>query len=430
MPYAGTGNYEVAAAGGGAVDITVGVDAPGSLTFSSGSYQIAAGLAVGIAAYGTAYGVLRLTGGTDITFASSPGFSPAVDVAADLSGEPGVNAYGYLDVGAGSRLISRNDHGAAEAYANFRVGTTPGSAGQISVDGVGALLSAEGAGARINLGLNGGEGSLVVLNGARAQSLGLQVGANGGVGQAYLSGSGSTLTLSSAYGAYADPAAAGQSGAAVFGSGTGAGFLGVINGARFRVTNVDGETDGALVRFGRDNGSRGDGVVTGAGSVLEVIQAGAVGDDAPAGATLLVGEGGFGRLLLDDNALATVTGEAARLAVANGRYTGGAPDVTVEESLLSLSGGADLVVDSQGFGGATLLVGGGLDATGRLTAAGFGTTIAVTGTATGDDPDTGQLILGVQGTGAAELSEGATLTARNLELARGAGATLLVGEGG
>ncbi|MEM7236580.1 MAG: hypothetical protein AAF501_01970, partial [Pseudomonadota bacterium] len=409
MPFSGLGSYSVTAAGAGRVDIAAGLDSSGTLTFTGGSYDIATSFLAGINFTGATplSGLIRLAGGTDMTFAPGAGLPASVYIGADLSGaaSPGeLTAYGYLDIFEGSTLevtytapaVPTGDN----AYASLIVGGTDGSSGQINVDGEGSILRASGDGNRVTLGLNGGQGTLAVTNRGYAEMLSLQAGAAGGLGQVYLSGGSSELIVSSAAGRYIAPGFTGQSGAAVFGTGGGAGFLGITGGARMTIENVDGETDLPAARFGIDVASYGYGIVTGLGSRLTITQHGAAGDDYGAGAVLNVGEGGLGVLLADNDGRIDVSGDTARVNVSAGAYVLGVPSVTEAESLLRLTGGADLTIDSKSYGGsvmidgalqsdgrgAQLVIAGGQGTHGRVVADGDGTTIRVkSNTAAADD---------------------------------------------
>ncbi|MEM9370296.1 MAG: hypothetical protein AAGA26_03965, partial [Pseudomonadota bacterium] len=442
MPFTGLGSYSVTSAGPGLVDLAAGLDTTGSLTFTGGTYSVGTSFLAGINLAGSdpLSGLVRLTGGTDITFAPTAGASATVYIGADLSGSnsPGqITAYGYLDVFDGSTVdVSYSAPGnpdGSNTYASFVVGGTGGASGQINVDGDGSLLRSAGEGNRITLGLGGGQGTLAVTNRGKAETLSLQAGIAGGLGQVYLSGGSSELVVSSATGQYLAPGFAGQSGAAVFGSAGGAGFLGVAGGARITVENVDGETDLPAVRFALDSASYGYGVITGLGSRLTITQHGAAGDDYGGGAVLNVGEGGQGVLLADNYGRIDVTGDAARVNVASGAYVDGQPNVTNAESLLQLTGGADLTIDSKLYGGsalvdgvlqsdgrgAALVIGGGQQTTGRVIVDGLGSSIRVKSntSASGDDA-TGQIIIGSLGTGSLEVRNLATVAARNIELGR------------
>ncbi|MEM7507869.1 MAG: hypothetical protein AAF415_14095 [Pseudomonadota bacterium] len=426
MPYSGSGNYAVTDAGGGRVDLSAGIDTDGSLLFIGGTYTIGAYLAVGANLYNTlpVRGELQITSDAQVGFAPVAGQAASVQVGTNLnSNYSGTVAYGYLDILGGGRLEVSYTAPAmgdgSNAYANFVVGATAGALGQITVDGVGSELVASGASSRIALGFNGGLGALVAVSGGKASTLSLQAGGNGGLGQVYITGTGSEVTVSSANGGYIDPAYAGQSGFATFGLTGGRGLLGVVNGGQMTVENVDGETDQPMARFGRDNGSYGYGLVRGAGSELLIAQHGLAGDDFASGATLSIGEGGQGVFLVEETGVISLTGDAARLNIAAGRYSAGQPDVTMDQSSLTIATGGVVTVDSGAYRGSTVVIGGGRQTDGLLSVQGQGSRLSVTGAA--DDPGdsaTGQIIIGNLGVGLLEARDGALVEARNIELGR------------
>ncbi|MEL6477110.1 MAG: hypothetical protein AAFR17_07260 [Pseudomonadota bacterium] len=441
MPYSGTGNFGVSSGPGGTVNLTAGLDADGALVFTGGTYAIDATLIAGanFAQSTMVTGEIRLFSGTEIVFAPSAGDPAAIYVGRNANtpvaaGE--IRAIGRLDVLGGSRIESRYTAPAsgsgANAYNSFQVGATAGAQGQITVDGQGSELIAGGDGARINLG-TAGQGALVVSDGGYARTLDLRAGSDGGLGQVYVSGAGSELRLTSAGGAPIDAAYAGQTGYATFGRAGGAGFLGVAGGGTLQIENVAGETDRPLLRFGSTNGSYGYGLVNGAGSLIRIRQLGAQGDDFAGGATLNVGEGGQGVLLVEDEASVIVSGDRARLNVATGRLVQGQPDTTSDESLLQITGGGDVLVDSGGNGGtvlqnglrvsndrgAAVTIAAGEGSRGRVVVDGVGSTLTVTSTSDAlEDEATGQIVVGNLGTATLRVANSGSVAAKDLELGR------------
>lgn len=442
MPYSGTGSYSVVDRGDSTVDLSAGLNADGTLVFTGGIYAVGETLAAGVNVSSAApvTGRIRLTNDTDVTFAPSAGDAAGVYIGSNLNSGAGGGspvAYGYLDILSGSTLTvaytADGDLAGPNAYGTFFVGAGAGSLGQITVDGVGSQLISAGDANRISLGVSGGLGTLVVAAGGYAATLSLQVGSNGGLGQVYVSGAGSELVVSPVNGSYIDPAYAGQSGFATVGATDARGLLAVAGGGSARFENVDGQTDLPLLRFGRDNGSYGYGLVTGVGSRIEVNQFGEAGDDFPGGSVLTVGEGGQGVLQVENFGLVDVTGDSARLNVANGRYSFGQPDASNDESLLSITGGADVTVDSGAYGGtieadgaftsdgrgSTVTIGGGRETYGRIFVQGEGSTLTVTSdTDAVGDVATGQIIIGNLGAGVLEVREDGAVSARNIELGR------------
>ncbi|MBY8976809.1 M10 family metallopeptidase C-terminal domain-containing protein [Rhodobacteraceae bacterium NNCM2] len=442
MPFTGQGAYSVADGGNGTIDISAGFISSGALTFSGGSYAIGASFLAGVNLAGISplSGLIRLADGADLDFSPDAGAPATVYIGVNLNEAVPVGAvaaYGYLDVLGGSTLdVTYTAPAGASgpyAYANFIVGGTAGAFGQIAVDGAGSTLTSSGDGNRVSLGLNGGQGTLVVTSSGRAETLSLLAGAGGGVGQVYLSGGGSEVVVSSATGQYLAPGFSGQSGAAIFGIGGGAGFLGIAGGSKLTVKNVDGETDHPTLRLGVDALSYGYGIVTGSGSELSLIQHGAQGDDFAGGAVVNVGEGGQGVLIADNNARITISGDGARMNIAAGQYVDGVPVVTSEESLVVISDGAKLTIDSRTYGGtevvddgvradgrgSALVIAGGQQTTGLLVVDGAGSNVTLRSNqwVAGDDA-TGQIIIGNLGTGSLDVLNEATVVARNIELGR------------
>ena len=450
MPYSGSGNYNVTSGPGGSVDISTGLDARGDLTFTGGTYTVNANLISGLyVGAETAFtSLLRLDQGTRVTFTPSAGQGATalvgvrLDAQAQGSGDlAGDLVSASLEVLNGSRLeigytAPANGSG-ANLYNSFLVGNGLGTLGQITVAGTGSQLIASGTAPGINLGLNGGYGALGVLDGARASTLGLSAGASGGLGQVYVAGTGAELVISSASGQYLDRS--GQTGSATFGSAAGPGqpagegHLGIAGGGTVRIENVHNQTDTPVIRFGRDNGSDGSGLITGLGSALLVTQKGAQGDDYAGGATLNIGEGGHGDVLVQDRGSIIVSGDRARLNVATGRYSGGTPDVTAERSQLSITGGADVLVDSGAFGGtsgplgsrvsdgrgAQLTIAGGQETRGIVVVSGAGSTLTVTSSSDAvEDDATGEIVIGNLGDGILRVTNGGSVAAKNIELGR------------
>ena len=320
-------------------------------------------------------GTITLTGGTtDVTVEDygNAGFYASINVGTNFSGGAGIGT-GTLNILAGAPLTSINEAYSdaygylVGGYGNVNIGRGAGAFGKVTVDGIGSSLIARGGAARITVGRDGGTGELRIENGGFVGTFDLDVGRGGAgtIGRLIIDGAGSTLLASAASGV-PGAAYAGSQGVLDLGRrAAGSGERTCSTGCSVPGQNVDGVSDLPILRFGRDNGSYGYGLIAGTGSSLNVTQIGAQGDDYSGGATLLVGQGGQGILKVTAGAQVNVTGDQARLSVANGRYVAGVPDNTAAQSLLEITAGADLLVDSQGFTGASMIIGNGARPTAR-----------------------------------------------------------------
>ena len=397
----------------------------GTLIITSGQYSVQsfdAGSPVGAT---PTTGSITLTGSTTDVTVEDPGdagFYASINIGRNFNGGAGT---GYLSILDGATLTSINE-GYENAngfilggYNNVNIGRGTGTFGMVTVNGIGSSLIARGAAARITVGRDGGTGELRIENGAFVGTFDLDVGRGDipTVGRLTINGAGSTLIASADYGFYGF-AYAGAQGFLDIGRGdAGRGYLTVSNGGTFTTQNVDGVTDLPILRIGRDNGSYGNALVTGAGSSLNVTQIGAQGDDYSGGATLLVGQGGQGILTVADNAQVNVVGDKATLNVASGRYSGGVPDNTTDQSQLLIYSGADVLVDSQGYRGAELRIGGGALTNGKIVVDGAGSTLTVRAdTGYTNDSQSGMLIVGDRGTGVLDVSNGGAVDANRIHV--------------
>ena len=347
---------------------------------------------------------------------------------------------GYLAVADGSRVLVGSDlqfsaSGAVTGgYDNLQIGTDNGI-GAVLVEGEGSTITAYGYSSRISIGEDGGTGLLEIRDGGTVQSLSINAGRRNGEALVVVDGEGSTLQLGGAFGQYGVLAYRGSGSFSTIGRDGGNGQLRVANGGQVRVENVDGLTDGASLRLARDFGSRGEAEVTGAGSRIDIIQNGPQGDNYIAGPALYVGQGGQGELSLSDNAEILIQGDGARLSVARGRDGQGA----AEASVLEITSGATLTVDSLGYGvreqvigtdsnnnpiyrngGARVDVGSGQNTSGVISVDGAGSSLVLNATSIQPgDYSTGELRLGGFGRGELQVSNGGYVSARELELGVG-----------
>ncbi|MFQ5565893.1 MAG: beta strand repeat-containing protein, partial [Paracoccaceae bacterium] len=431
MAYSKTGDGYV-----GANQIYAGRLLNGTVTITSGLYAVQAfdsGAPIGAA---PTTGTITLTGPTTDVTVEDPGnagFPASINVGRNFSGGTGVGT-GYLNILAGATLTSINegyDVGGyiVGGYGNVNIGRGAGSYGKATVSGIGSKLLAYGGAARVTVGRDGGTGELRIENGGFVGTFDLDVGRGGAgtIGRLIIDGAGSTFLASAAYGFYGT-AYAGAQGFLDIGRGTaGKGYLTVSAGGTFTTQNVDLVSDHPLLRFGRDNGSYGYGYVSGHDgtyttySTINVTQNGPQGDNYNGGAILLVGDGGQGVLKVANGGQVNVTGDRARLIVADGRYVGGVPDNTAYQSHLYIQSGADVVVDSQGYGGgdrgAKVFIGSGRDTNGALTVDGAGSTLTVTSSTNYyGDYQNSTLTVGRLGTGVLNVSNGGAVSARQLNV--------------
>jgi T5SS/PEP-CTERM-associated repeat protein len=421
----------------------VGVDAiyagrlfDGTVIITSGTYTVST-FDVGLPGTGNAATTATVTlagGATDVTVEDSgnAGFMGTIDVGSYNSG-----GFGYLNILDGATLTSINEGYADQSgdivggYENVRIGYRAGSFGAATVSGTGSRLVASGAAARISVGRDGGTGELRIENGGFVGTFDLDIGSGDtpSTGTLVIDGAGSMLLASADYGFHGARSAGAQGYLDIGRGAAGRGFLTVSNGGTFTTRNVDGVSDFPILRFGQDNGSHGYGLVTGTGSALNITQIGAA--DAVnyfgqvGGASLYVGQGGQGVLTVADDARVYVTGDKARLEIAGGRYSGGVPDNTADQSRLVIQGGGDVLVDSQGYGGsgngATLAIGGGRNADGQVIVDGPGSTLTVTSsTDLAGDYRSGDIVVGNQGTARLDVANGGTVDGRELHVAFGA----------
>ncbi|MEM7506945.1 MAG: hypothetical protein AAF415_09360 [Pseudomonadota bacterium] len=312
--------------------------------------------------------------------------------------------------------------GTVGGYDTLNIGLGTGGTGLVEVTGEGSRLSAIGAGALIRVGAIEGTGVLAIDQGGQVETFALQAGngllsAKSAIGRVTVDGPGSLLSVGAGFGSYVAPAALGRSGTATFGlsdgsggaEGDGRGYLTITNGGVLRVENVPSITDFQLLRFGRDAGTYGYGLIDGVGSTLNVVQHGPAGDQYLGGATLDVGQSGQGRVIIQNGASVEIAGDAALLGIS--RMPSG-PQLPAQESHLSLLSGSTLTVDAGAHQGGIALVGSGADAAGRLTVSGVGTALTLAGNAPVSQDATAYgtaLILGREGSGIAEVSDGAMI---------------------
>lgn len=346
-------------------------------------------------------------------------------------------------------------------FGGIRIGEASGVTGLVTVSDVGSTLTSTGGVGQIVV-ADYGLGALNVSNYGLVQGFLLEVGRNqGSDGDVLVDGYGSQITVSNEFGDFgaASGYLAGKAGTVVVGDQAGSdGNVTIQNGAQINVLNQAGSTnDNPSVTVSRYNGSTGRLVVTGSAtpasntyySTLRIEQSGPVGDFVasggigPVGPTLIVGEGGQGQATVSNQGRIELTGAAANLNIATGRRDGaGNPDTSSLLSTLSISSDADVVVDSQSYGGSQdftdplggtitaplgsrVTIGSDVGTNGFLSISGVGSTLSViSANESADDYSTGSIRVGTNGgSGAFNLYNGGAAYARGLNVGHDAGTT-------
>lgn len=377
---------------------------------------------------------------------------------------------GYLATvtSAGTGAVSLNSSGdltitaaSNTPFGGIRIGEASGVTGLVTVSDAGSTLTSTGGAGQIVV-ADYGLGALNVSNYGQVQGFLLEVGRNqGSDGDVLVDGYGSQITISNEFGDFgaASGYLAGKAGTVVVGDQAGSdGNVTIQNGAQINVLNQAGSTnDNPSVTVSRYNGSTGRLVVTGSAtpasntyySTLRIEQSGPVGDFVtsggigPVGPTLIVGEGGQGQATVSNQGRIELTGAAANLNIATGRRDGaGNPDTSSLLSTLSISSDADVVVDSQSYGGSQdftdplggtitaplgsrVTIGSDVGTNGFLSISGVGSTLSViSANESADDYSTGSIRVGTNGgSGAFNLYNGGAAYARGLNVGHDAGTT-------
>ena len=241
--------------------------------------------------------------------------------------------------------------GGSDQVANTGVGS-------LTITGAGSRVETIGIDNTIRIGLDGGTGTLLVEAGGEIETEFFEVGRvrgssalDGGMATATVTGTGSTIIVSSEGGTFSVPYDY-EAGFARVGRGTNLqAFLNILDGGRMEVregaTNNTTSTVPGL-QIGRD-GATGTVVVDGAGSVLAITQANPIGPPNFFGPDLQVGRGvdGVGFLTVSDGGRVELLGEEAFFAM--GTRPEGVGTVTVTgagstfEATATLPGGGPVV---------------------------------------------------------------------------------------
>ncbi|MEL7470734.1 MAG: hypothetical protein AAFN27_19945, partial [Pseudomonadota bacterium] len=397
MPVSSTGSGSFG--GGSIIGSTGGV---GTVSISGGSY-IYNDITGTYQAGGD--GTVTIEGGADITMYSTPGFGVFVGVE------------NYFGAGGGS------------------------ATGTLNVDGAGSSLVLTGAGGNVYdgtfiSGTYNGTGTINVTNGAyvSAQEINTTGFGGAGTGTFTIDGAGSLVLASGDRGQFGDGAGGYSTFGSQFTAGRAAGSNATVNITNAGSLVLESASAGAPTRegtrliIGESNGSTGSVTVDGTGSSIKAIQRGSLGYGSP---TIEVGVGGQGTLTVRNNATVEVLGDRARISVANGLYdANGAPDVTGATSLLRIESGGTVLVDSQNYTDARVSIGKGRDTNGRVEVDGIGTSLTL-GTdtdfgspndpyGTNSDYSSAEIEVGGLGYGALQISNGAIVSAREIEIGESA----------
>jgi T5SS/PEP-CTERM-associated repeat protein len=416
--FGGTGVLTVASggtltAGDGAVALNIGdsqgnADGTGSVTFNAGNGTLDGFTEIG--AYG--FGTLVLSGGASVTMTQTANtgdaayWSALLGIAAGAAGTLsigsqsvlttadglgiGVQGQGELDVSGTADISAPGGDIAIDA------GTDAGGSGVINVTG-GVLDDVSSTGMIFG---GGGSGTLnvsaggTVLCGGSAGFGGLILGdASGSSGTVSVSGAGATLSVA---GQLQDASAGG--GVLSIGTG-GAVTAGTTQGALGLVIGADGGTGSASV-------AGGDLSVTGQIGV-GIVSAGSM--SISAGGTVTATSSGLSAMEIGQQSgeagTVTVTGAGTTLTL-----TGGLTDGGSGSGNFALTGGAQATIVSTAPNTLPgLIIAAFSGSSGSLTVDGAGTVLN----------ETGQFLIGGDGSGALTVSGGATLT-----VASGAGQTV------
>lgn len=283
-------------------------------------------------------------------------------------------------------------------YRGVILGRLAGTTGTLNIDGA----AAQGGAARIGVGREG-NGDMTVTNGASANAFFLDIARNS-TGTLTVDGAGSVVTVSNEFGHFPGYGGAylGQAGFMRVGRNAGSdGEIPVTNGGVINVINdPTGGYDQPNFHIARSVGSKGEVIIDGAGSAINVVQTGPSGDyygGPDDGPLLLVGRDGEGTATVRNGGSMNVAGDRATLSVANG--TGGGNPLP---SFLNVETGGLVTVDSGTYDGARFIVANRANTNAFATVDGAGSAITVDGT--GAYGSSAQILVGHQSGATGELT--------------------------
>ncbi|MGB1214338.1 MAG: hypothetical protein ACPG4X_13325 [Pikeienuella sp.] len=265
-------------------------------------------------------------------------------------GENGGN--GTLLITNGAQVVSTNNatYDAQQqfiinGYNSLAVGRGDNSVGVMTVTGNGSFFGAYGLAPRLQIGRDGGTGTLNISNDGTVGSLSVEIGrrddANGTVNV-----DGGRLVVNDSYGQFGNYLGndySGFAGTMRVGRQNGDGTLNVTNGGVVDIYNTDGVTDSPRLDIARGVGSTGTVLVSGVGSEINVTQNGLTELSSPG---IRVGAGGYGKLTVENSGTVNITGDSAFLGVSDrfgyGDYTGRSSVVEIRNGgVINVTGGAE-----------------------------------------------------------------------------------------
>ncbi len=281
-----------------------------------------------------------------------------------------------LTVSAGGRVIidsGNQDPNVAGDFQDLVVGANAGAVGSLTISGTGSLVETRGTQNATRIGLDGGDGTLLVEDGGTLETLFFEVGRNAGsIGNATVTGTGTTLIVSTENGTF--PAPGNQdSGFARVGRDGGTGTLRILDGARMEIRegeNTNTTTMAPGLQLGR-NGSTGDVIIDGLGSMIALTQQNpSTGNSGPGLQLGRAGTGsGTGNMSVRNDGTMLIRGENSTISL--GSREGGVGNLTVE------SGGRAIVDGTTAFGGIT--IGDAANAFGSVSVSGSGSSLSIAG---------------------------------------------------
>ena len=200
----------------------------------------------------------------------------------------------------------------------------------------------------------------------------------------------------------------------------------MTGGGRLQVENASTETTGragAILRLGQNTEAAGEAEIVGEGSRIDVVQRGSA-EALEVGAEVQIGGAGQGILRVNGGTL-NVLGDDPGIFLGVGRFD---LPVTPRQSLLEITNGGEVLVDSQSYGGSpnsgesfyrgsAVSIASQSASSARIVIDGQGSRLTVTGDSSqAGDYGTGTVFAGYRGSGFLDLSDGARLEAGNLRI--------------